>query len=93
MAKRRKKEASREKERLLHCSGPHWEGDGSKAKSTCPFKQSRVLAATRYQCHCCATKLGVNDILADHNGPTKAGLNTPLPPPSPPKKKRRKAQL
>lgn len=89
MAKKRQKDVAYEKEHLIHCSGPDWEGDGSKASSACPFKRSRVLAATRYKCRYCAAKLAPNDIFANHNGPTKVGLNTPLPSPSPPKQKRR----
>lgn len=84
-AKRRKKDVARDKEHLVHCSGPDWEGDGSKATSACSLKQSRVLTATRYKCHYCVAKLTRDSIFADHDGPTEVGLNTPMPSPSPPK--------
>ena len=89
MAKKQQKNAAHEKEHLIHCSGPDWKGDGSKATSNCPFKRSRVLVATRYKCRYCTAKLTRNNIFADHDGITKVGLNTPLPTPSPLKQKHR----
>lgn len=84
-SRRRNKEIAHEKEHLVHCSGPDWEGDGSKATSGCPFKQSLVLTAIRYKCHYCVVKLARDSIFANHDGPTRAGLDTPFPSLSSPK--------
>jgi len=90
MAKRRKRKTSPAAERTVHCSGPEWEGDGSRASSACPFGHSMQTTAARYKCGHCATKTTPDKVLADENGLTEAGRRAPLPPPSPPGRRRRR---
>jgi len=89
MAKRRRRQSQSE-ERTVYCSGPEWEGDGSKSTSACPFGHSMTTTATRYKCAHCAAKTGPGDVFADENGLTEAGRRAPLPPPSPPGKRGRR---
>jgi len=63
MAKR-----SNNPERLIYCSGPSWEGDGSKVSSPCQFGASLTTVANRFKCHYCAVGMTPSDIYADENG-------------------------
>lgn len=54
-------------ERIFHCSGPKWEGDGSKATSACSFGDS-MTAKNRYKCSHCLTGQTPANIHADADG-------------------------
>lgn len=43
-------------ERTIYCSGPNWEGDGSKAASACKLEHSMKTLAERYKCSDCTQK-------------------------------------
>jgi len=74
MAKRNKKQSDiLGIRRTVYCSGPNWEGNGSKTSSTCPFHHSMDTMAIRYKCHNCSAKRDPDQILADENGITKEG--------------------
>lgn len=62
------KKQTKADERMLYCSGPNWEGDGSRDSSACKFNHSQLSTAKRYKCHCCATGLSPSHIHADHTG-------------------------
>lgn len=47
MAKRSRKPSKPNPERIIYCSGPEWEGDGSKSASACPFVDSTLTTADR----------------------------------------------
>jgi hypothetical protein len=66
MAKR--KSQSKKEERVIYCSGPNWEGDGSKDSSPCKFGESMTTSAERFKCSYCAVGLSPNQIHADKNG-------------------------
>lgn len=71
MAKR--SSSGRDVEQLLFCSGPGWEGDGSKETSRCPSNDSRRLTCSKYQCHYCAMKMDPAKTLANEKGLTEYG--------------------
>lgn len=87
MAKKRSRKPNTEE--IIYCSGPEWEGDGSKSTSACPFKDSKLTTAVEYKCGRCSVKLTPDKIYADSGGITEAGRRTPLPEPSKGHKKRR----
>lgn len=87
MAKKRSRKPNTEK--IIYCSGPEWEGDGSKSTSACPFKDSMLTFAVEYKCGRCSVKLTLDKIYANADGVTEAGRREPLPEPSKGRKKRR----
>ncbi len=64
MAKKKKAKAkAKEGLHLSYCAGKGWEGDGTKATSTCPFNKSREITATRYACNYCITATLPRDVV------------------------------
>jgi len=48
---------------LSYCAGVGWAGDGTKAKSTCPFNHSKIIDANRYKCSRCSNGTVPSDII------------------------------
>jgi len=105
MTKKKRKRKPPRPERTLYCSGPNWDGDGSKQSSECPFNDSMISNAERYKCGHCTERQTPASIHADANGirhkvnsPTKTKeteiiAEEPIKPisnPKPRKTKRRK---
>lgn len=59
-------------ERVVFCSGPQWEGDGSKATSACKFGDSMKTTTDRYKCSYCSTRQTPENIYADADGIKKS---------------------
>lgn len=55
-------------ERTIYCSGPNWDGDGSKESSKCPFDDSMKTTSKRYKCSHCVSKASPSGIHAGPNG-------------------------
>lgn len=48
------KKQTRSEITLLYCSGPNWEGDGSRATSKCPKHHSGEYPCVKYRCPVCS---------------------------------------
>jgi len=56
------------KERIIYCSGPNWEGDGSKSTSACRFGDSMTTTTNRYKCSHCLAGRTPDEVHASANG-------------------------
>ncbi len=72
MAKRQQ-EAERS-EHLSYCAGWPMVGNGTQATSSCPFDHSLRITSERYACGDCVAHIRPDQIHADANGITEAGL-------------------
>ena len=77
MAKRKVRKIEKH---VSYCAGKHWEGDGSKNTSPCPFNSKKEIEAVRYMCFYCVTGIKPSDIIADANGIHHENIK-PLPEP------------
>ena len=59
-------------ERTIFCSGPNWEGDGSKETSACKFGESMTTTSERYKCSHCSIRQIPESALADADGIKKS---------------------
>lgn len=62
-----------EVEKLLYCSGPNNEGDGTKETSKCPRLDNRKLKCATYRCSYCCSRTDPNKTLVNENGITEYG--------------------
>lgn len=85
MAKKEKQE-----ERVIYCSGPNWEGDGSKSSSTCRFGDSMKTTAALYKCSRCTLRRSVPPPIVPTQE-TKGG--DPIPEPVKTNKVTRKSKI
>ena len=71
-------------ERLIYCSGPNWEGNGSIESSTCQFGESMKTTTNRYRCSYCSTGQTPEGIYASAAGVKKQESKKALAPKGPP---------